>query len=1654
MVSVCNSSTGIKSSRLSAELNYLADSLRSGDAYQQFPPLMGSLYPQIPSWGDPYLRPSKLSNSHSSLLGGLPGSEFMGSMESVLQVSSSHNILTPEAFRDHMDLLVKIHRLEVKVGSSVWRLEDLCQRAELPRTVGLHKFESLLARLIPCVVITPADCFWEGSKVLVPDGMVQIPWLSKQYTLRWPTLNPQQLLTNFQAECGNHSSDLTYLDEVTDLLSRAGMSHGYLTRPCLDPHDLECPSLAPNHKGQPPNVAHVVANGCPSFAANILHWPRDLILGGQKYSVRNQSTVSCHGDSTCPLVQASALQSLLLLRSPQDLYRTVLYNDPYKHESWNLRDAQNVLDQWRNGLKHLLLVHNKAISASQGWLYYGFTDNSIRDMLTQSTVRVWFAQLAGAAVLMRQKPCRASFARTILAIAFETVGAIVNFRRQDMKGMASFVFLTPPSCYYPSRQKQTTNKANEAAWSSAGAHCMLFSHPIVPDLPHESTHASPGASLLYGMVCLLCWREPSRSQCWLALAGLGLIVLALVAGLGICSLIGIPFNVLSVQILLCVVLPHVRTDNCVRRPPARLPAPSTSTRVPLADAMGPLALVCGLQWTTHVLAEHGTSLVFSALSIASAFFAATYFPVPVMRQFCLQVNSPSPPLAPGQAVAPTWLWAACFSSTYAGILVVVQAITLLILFPVLLKLDSKRRIRHRMDVLCCLRQPVSMAHTPSPPFLVSASSADESAMRVVEVASTKVRLSSNAVATVKVSVSTQKPPSSFRAAQSGDVNVNSFACALTLSSLLTVFRSRFPLCSSRDVHNMNVETPTVFPKLRPAPNVNDSTSIVCLSVGAIGCPTLSTTAIASETTQKNYAHRENFAFANQLVWDEAVAAGHAHASTGPVSHTPPAALAPVDLRVLATEHSLLFKCSHSCVYVVPPSSLPSHSLTAPISLQPGVIPLDCLCCSCQYRRLHHSGPILVRFANKLARALSRFFCLRLAVFVLGVAPFISAAVLSPMHLKLGLSILSLTPTDAIEHGFVDKSSKLFGLIHFQLVTRGNDAMPLDEISAEDFGHAKSTLPQESALLGPGVDFARSQARLRKLFFDVASIPGVSFTGERIWLDSMRDWLLGLQKAFDEDFQNQYITDKGNWSRKASENGVLGLLLIVQTDNGIDLDRIRTARLVRNHTIDPSAFRVYLHAWRVLDAFNYTAPPCTIIPDPGVQLSRITLPRRPGGPADLYSISPARPIQMVQTSFFATGYGDIADQINFVKKVRALTEQATSQGVPVFPTGLPFTLAEQYLDFWQYFCTASGILLGVILVAGFVFLPNPVATLLAVCVGGGGAVSACLLGFLILGLDLNAISGGLLLTSFGLGSKLASGILCGWYGPQHNIHRVRRVQGKIPGAAEEEEEGQQTMEEADPPLRVKKLFAVLRNQTSQIVHVNVSFVLAVALLAAVRVDFIADHFFRLTGMISFACLFNCLVLLPTVCYSLDPVFPSPLHTLLPSPSVHTHTNLETSVGSLSPPLPPSGLPRDDPADFNSFLSSRETEEEEEGEEEEDADLAMRQLCDSLRRSGTPPPASTVIDLFASALRGASRHASLSTISEEPSNSSSTISLHYPAPVITPPYPSAVRMKEFLPLLNAAMVAAQRHQQSRRGGEAPEPPPPPYSSVLERPPAASR
>ncbi len=95
-------------------------------------------------------------------------------------------------------------------------------------------------------------------------------------------------------------------------------------------------------------------------------------------------------------------------------------------------------------------------------------------------------------------------------------------------------------------------------------------------------------------------------------------------------------------------------------------------------------------------------------------------------------------------------------------------------------------------------------------------------------------------------------------------------------------------------------------------------------------------------------------------------------------------------------------------------------------------------------------------------------------------------------------------------------------------------------------------------------------------------------------------------------------------------------------------QITTARLVDRGIIDPLGFYVYLRAWRSYDGFNYTSPPCVLFPDP----EPLFLPRfEPsyGRPEHLKVVfSAAKPLDLVQTSFYASGYGRFSEQIEFVK----------------------------------------------------------------------------------------------------------------------------------------------------------------------------------------------------------------------------------------------------------------------------------------------------------------------------------------------------------------------------------------------------------------------
>lgn len=132
---------------------------------------------------------------------------------------------------------------------------------------------------------------------------------------------------------------------------------------------------------------------------------------------------------------------------------------------------------------------------------------------------------------------------------------------------------------------------------------------------------------------------------WLVQSGmatLGVLVLtsSSAAGLGVCSLLGIPMNLLSVH-----VLPFVSVGLAMRDIYIMISAQNRNLAPP------------------EVLQCTGPTIICSGLLNSATFLAAATVPVPALRVFCLQ----------------------------NAVLVVFQATALLIIFPALLSLEQRCR---------------------------------------------------------------------------------------------------------------------------------------------------------------------------------------------------------------------------------------------------------------------------------------------------------------------------------------------------------------------------------------------------------------------------------------------------------------------------------------------------------------------------------------------------------------------------------------------------------------------------------------------------------------------------------------------------------------------------------------------------------------------------------------------------------------------------------------------------------------------------------------------------------------------------------------------------------------------------------------------------
>uniref|UniRef100_A0A8C1EE86 Patched 2 n=1 Tax=Cyprinus carpio carpio TaxID=630221 RepID=A0A8C1EE86_CYPCA len=302
------------------------------------------------------------------------GEESVFTSQMLIQTpkQEGNNILTQEALLLHLEAALSASKVQVSLYGKSWDLNKICFKSGVPIIENV-----MIERLFPCMIVTPLDCFWEGSKL--QGGSAYLPGMPD---IQWMNLDPLKLMEEL--------SQFTSLEGFREMLDKAQVGHAYMNRPCLDPNDTDCPHSAPNKDPrQVPDIAAELQGGCHGFSKKFMHWQEELILGERAK------------DSQNALQSAEALQTMFLLMSPKQLYEH--FKDDYEiHDiNWNEDKATAILESWQR--KFVEVVH-WSIPQNSSSNVYAFSTTTLNDIM-KSFSDVSVIRVAGGYLLMLAYAC-------------------------------------------------------------------------------------------------------------------------------------------------------------------------------------------------------------------------------------------------------------------------------------------------------------------------------------------------------------------------------------------------------------------------------------------------------------------------------------------------------------------------------------------------------------------------------------------------------------------------------------------------------------------------------------------------------------------------------------------------------------------------------------------------------------------------------------------------------------------------------------------------------------------------------------------------------------------------------------------------------------------------------------------------------------------------------------------------------------------------------------------------------------------------------------------------------------------------------------------------------------------------------------------------
>ncbi|KAG3293553.1 protein patched homolog 1 isoform X1 [Ictidomys tridecemlineatus] len=424
----------------------------------------------------------------------------------------------------------------------------------------------------------------------------------------------------------------------------------------------------------------------------------------------------------------------------------------------------------------------------------------------------------------------------------------------------------------------------------------------------------------------------------------------------------------------------------------------------------------------------------------------------------------------------------------------------------------------------------------------------------------------------------------------------------------------------------------------------------------------------------------------------------------------------------------------------------------------------------------------------------------------------------------GLDLTDIVPRETREYDFIAAQFKYFSFYNMYIVTQ-----------KADYPHIQHLL----------YDLHRSFSDVKYVMLEEdKQLP-------KMWLHHFRDWLQGLQDAFDSDWETGKIMP--NNYKNGSDDGVLAYKLLVQTgsrDKPVDVSQLPTQRLVdADGIINPNAFYIYLTAWVSNDPVAYAASQANIRP----HRPEWVHDKADYMPETRLRIPAAEPIEYAQFPFYLNGLRDTSDFVEAIEKVRTICNNFTSLGLASYPNGYPFLFWEQYISLRHWLLLAISVVLACTFFVCAVFLLNPWTAGIIVMVLALMTVE--LFGMMgLIGIKLSAVPVVILIASVGIGVEFTVHVALAFLTAIGDKNR-RAV------------------------LALEHMFAPVLDGA-------VSTLLGVLMLAGSEFDFIVRYFFAVLAILTILGVLNGLVLLPVLLSFFGP-YPevSPAHGLdrLPTPS---------------------------------------------------------------------------------------------------------------------------------------------------------------------------